>query len=66
MTSVQNRTALYAIYVRQQSIRELLGLNPSPELVQYATKELEDLEDAYATIGLNPETGPSSSWWAFP
>lgn len=50
MTSAQNRAALCAIYARQQSIRELLGLNPSPELVQYATKELEDLEGAYAAI----------------
>ena len=50
MTSAQNRAALYAIYARQQSIRELLGLNPSPELVQYMTKELEDLKGAYAAI----------------
>lgn len=50
MTSAQNRAALYAIYVRQQRIRELLSLNPSSELVQYATKELEGLEGAYAAF----------------
>ena len=50
MTSAQNRAALCDIYARQQSIRELLGHNPSPELVQYATKELDDLEGAYAAI----------------
>ena len=50
MTSAQNRAALLAIRARQQIIRELLGLNPSPELVQYTTKELEDLEGAYVAI----------------
>lgn len=50
MTGAQNRAALLAIFSRQQTIRESLNLNPSPELVQYATKELEDLEGAYAAI----------------
>ena len=50
MTSAQNRAALLAIIARQNTIREFLSHNPSPESVQYATKELEDLEGAYAAI----------------
>ena len=50
MTSAQNRAALLAIIARQRTIREFLSHNPSPESVQYATKELEDLEGAYAAI----------------
>lgn len=50
MTSAQNRAALVAIVARQNTIRDFLGLNPSPEMVQYAAKELEDLEGAYAAI----------------
>lgn len=50
MTSAQNRAALFAIIARQHTIRESLSFNPSPELVQHATKELEDLEGAYAAI----------------
>lgn len=50
MTSGQQIAALVAITMRQNAIRESLSGDPSPEWVQRADKDLEDLTGAYAAI----------------
>lgn len=50
MTSDQQIAALVAITMRQNAIRESLSGDPSPEWVQRADKDLEDLAGAYAAI----------------
>ena len=50
MTSAPQLAALIAIAIRQNTIRESLSGDPSPEWVQRAVKDLEDLAGAYAAI----------------
>lgn len=50
MTRDQQLAALLAITMRQNIIRESLSGNPSPEWVQRANKDLEDLAGAYTAI----------------
>ena len=50
MTIDQKHAALRAITLRQNAILESLNGDPSPELVQRADKDLEDLAGAYAAI----------------
>lgn len=52
MTSDQKFAALIAILIRKGVIRDSLSGDPNPSTawVQRATKDLEDLEGAYAAI----------------
>ena len=50
MTIAQQSAALRAILSEQNTMRILLGSNPSPEWCQFIAKELEVLEGAYAAI----------------
>ena len=50
MTIAQQSAALRAILAEQNSMRKLLGSNPSPEWCQFIAKDLEALEGAYAAI----------------
>ena len=50
MTIAQQSAALRAILTEQNTMRKLLGSNPSPEWCQFVAKDLETLEGAYAAI----------------
>ena len=50
MTYDQQLAALTAIIIRQNAIRACLSGDPSPAVIQRATKELDALEGAYAAI----------------
>ena len=57
MTIGQQIAALTAIRVRQNAIRESISKESPPELIQYAEKELKNLEGAYNAINAIEITG---------